>query len=349
ESYSGEINTGFIGGSPENENYSYYLGFTALNVESAVVTVRTQSGQSVINDPTEGVILEITSSGNYDTLTIANSNDGNISFDPVFAGDYLVSIDSDTSKYVATYYGNSFLWEEAGVLELSGDSTVDVTITPKPSERSSADGDGVVSGTIEEEFEDDQGRIEARRRAARRKCGLRKRRRGGRTDQDDGFDLIAYGETNDQGEFEYGFLPQGTYRFFVEYPGIPIDPDAFVEFEVGAAGVGDNTFVLAAFVTEEGISIELVLGIADELFTNLTVYPNPTADIINVKFDELLNQHSGYEVIDIKGSKLIEDKINPNQKFIQLDVKSFDPGIYLLKFYSEKQQEVLTYKIIKRQ
>ena len=351
--YRTEISTGEIGIRPRGENYSFYLGLAAANLESAIVSVNaTNTSDVTITEDTDGYLLRIRPSGNYDTLGRVNSNaGGEFDFASAFHGNYLVVVDSDPEKYVPTYYGNSFLWNEADILVLSKDTLTEITVNSKPRELTSNDGDGLVRGTIEEDFKDSEdGRIDARRRAAKRKCGLRKRRRGGRTDQDeDEYELIAYGETNSNGEFEYGFLPEGTYRFFVEYPGIPMDESSFVEFDVGEAGVSDNEFVLAAIVTEDGITVELILGITDEVFTNFNIYPNPTLGKISINFSQMLIQDLTMEVIDMNGRTIISRKVENNEnKRLEIDLSSQPTGQYILKFHDNaKSKTALTFRVIK--
>ncbi|MEO9485674.1 MAG: T9SS type A sorting domain-containing protein [Ekhidna sp.] len=348
--YSTEFATGQTSGIPASENFSIYLDLAAFNMESATVSVNTVSGGSTLTEETQALLLRIRDSGNYDTLDNTTNSGGSFDFNPVFVGSYLINVDSDPDQYVATYYGNAFLWEEADVLELSSDTLTEIIIEAVPPTLTEADGDGNVSGVVEENFEDSNGRINARRRAAKRKCGLRRKRTGGRTGQaSDEFELIAYGETNENGEFEYGFLPQGTYRFFVEYPGIPIDESSFVQFEVGEAGVTDNSLVLAAVVTETGISIELILGLTSEFFTDFSIYPNPAAHVVNVSYDKMNAESISMQLIDMHGKVLLTREM-PKSKGgqTQVDLQPFVKGQYLLKFIdNEKKKTALTFRIIK--
>ncbi len=286
----------------------------------------------------------------FDTLSAATQLDvsSSFSFPPVVLREYLVNASSDENQYIATYYGNSFLWDEADTLVLNSDTTIQIVITETPPTLTAADGDGLVEGTIEEDFEDDGSRIDARRRAAKRKCGMRRKRSGGRTEQgDDEFELIAYGETNDQGEFEYGFLPQGTYRFFVEYPGIPLDESAFIEFEVGEAGVGDNSFKLAVFASEDGIFIELVLGASSADFAEFSIFPNPTDDLININYHRTNPGDLTLEIYDLKGKELLKQTLNGNQENISIDISDFKKGQYIFRLIDENRNDLIIYKIIK--
>lgn len=287
----------------------------------------------------------------FDTLEIALDAASTFTFPDVVLGNYLAAVSSDPEKYIGTYSGDEFLWENADTILFRNDDGLDLKIqlVPPPTI-----GDGKVSGTIETNFAEDGGRIDARRAAARRKCGLRRKGGGGRTDaDDDGFVLIAYGETNDNGEFEYGQLPSGTYRFFVEYPGIPLDPDAFVQFEVGEAGISDTEFVLAATITENGIEVELIkeLGVIFKYFKNLQVYPNPSNEVLNISYRHLTTDAVRVELVNLTGSVLMQQDLQRGyDRDLTLDVTEYKEGIYLLRFFdkSSREKNMLTYRIVIR-
>lgn len=296
-----------------------------------------------------------------DTLRSASQLDitSPFSFPPVILRDYYVAVESTIptttedgsqnpdANYVPTYYGDEFESELADVLELNADVSVDITMVPTPPILGPDDGQGVVSGTIDEDFGDEGGKIFARRRAAGRKCGLKKRRSGGRQD-DDLFDLIAYGETNANGEFEYGFLPEGTYRFFVEYPGIPLDESAFVQFEIGEAGVSDDSFVLAVFASEEGIQIELVLGLTSQFITDFSIYPNPTSDLLTIEYGDTKGDLE-MEMIDMEGKSILKRTIPRNSQKVQVDTSVLSAGQYLIKFVDIKHpSNTMVYRLIKK-
>ncbi len=287
----------------------------------------------------------------FDTLERAEDVSSNFVFENVVLGDYLCGINpSDLDTYIPTYFGDDFEWVRADTVFFREAANVQVRLTAVPTEP--LDGDGTLDVLIEEDFPDEGSRIDARRRAAKRKCGLRRKRSGGRTGQDDDdFELIAYGETDENGEFQFGFLPQGTYRFFVEYPGIPLDESAVVEFEVGEAGVSDTDFKLEAFATEDGIeiNIERVLGVILSYFKNLEVYPNPTSEVVKIRYRHLKAKHVRAQVVDISGNVLTSfDVRNGFDGYHEIDVSSFSEGIYMLHIYDTEDQKgtVVSYRIV---
>ncbi len=277
------------------------------------------------------------------------------SFPEVLFGDYLLAVESTipvsdgnnnqnpNATYVPTFYGDG-LAGDADILTLQSDSSILITMVEFPDEE--PPGEGSLGGTIEEDFGDEEARVNTRRRAKRRKCGLRRRRTGGR--QDDEFELFAYGETNDQGEFEFGFLPQGVYRFFVEYPGIALDPEAEVQFTVGEAGISDDTFVLAVFASPEGIEIEFVLGLTRDYFTDFRIYPNPTADILNIEYSKIKVDQVFMEVISLDGQVLYKKELSKADDNFAYDTALLKPGMYLVQFTGEDRKQPLVYRIIKK-
>ncbi len=317
--------------SPIGENINAYLFPLDENVGDTIVFGDTKG----LKDESSTFAFPEVVFGNYYLAveSVVPLTDGNNNANP-------------NATYVPTFYGNVFQSEEADILSLGSDTSLLINMIEFPEE--DPPGEGLLSGTIEEDFGDDEARVDARRRAKRRKCGLRRRRTGGRTGQDDNFELFAYGETNDNGEFEFGFLPQGTYRFFVEYPGIPLDPDAEVEFEVGEAGVSDTEFVLAVFASPEGIEIEFILGITTDYFVDFKLYPNPTSSLITVEYAQIKIEGVLMELVDLKGNVHYSKELDRSNRKIIYDTGLLRSGQYFLRFTGGGNSEPLVYKIIKK-
>ena len=72
---------------------------------------------------------------------------------------------------------------------------------------------------------------------------------------------------------------------------------------------------------------ELVLGIEDNLLNDISIYPNPTKDILNFKgnYSETLN----VSVYDTLGKNILNKSLNINST---LDVSKLKSGLYILKF-----------------
>ena len=259
--------------------------------------------------------------GLYDTIATKQGN-GAVTFQNIPHGQYLIGIEyvdkNDLYYWVPTYYGSVYEWIKADTLHFDSDTTIQVDLVEIPA---IYDGPGFIDIKLNEQFG------EIARPGTDRNCFLKRRRAGGRINQDaDAFELMAYGKTNNAGEFTFAFLPEGVYRFFVEYPGIPIDEASFVQFEFGEAGVSDAEFKLEVLVTLEGfeISIEPILGISTSA---LKLYPNPTNDELFIQFYAELSKDHVFHIYNSAGKLVWKEQVMDRNDF-SIDVSKYKPGIY---------------------
>src|SRR5690606_31358750 len=123
--------------------------------------------------------------------------------------------------------------------------------------------------------------------------------------------------------------------FNIEYPGIPMNPDSFVAFKIGADGVEGNEFTLEAYVTETGIEVIKVreLGFYREYFKDLSVYPNPADQVLNVSYTKLVSEHVQVQLLDLSGQVILQQDVRHGYgQGFQLDVSGLTDGMYLLNF-----------------
>ena len=291
----------------------------------------------------------------FDSAAVVKVLNEEFFFDSLVLGDYLIALEGDTSKYLPTYYKNTFLWEEADTLLLR-DNIVDVLhMTAKPGKLPPVF-DTQVAGFVEADLPDnpdDEDRISSRRKVQKAGCSMRKFKASGRTDQDGQWELVAYVQTNDQGQFVFDYLPPGLYRFNIEYPGIPMDPNSFVEFEISEDDDLTSKFVLEAFVTENGIEVERIapLGYRRNYFKNLEVYPNPADNILRLSYSKLLADEVYVELIDMTGKVLIKQILQRGYDLeYELSTESLPNGFYVLNFVdtSKADKIVTTVKVVVR-
>ena len=134
----------------------------------------------------------------------------------------------------------------------------------------------------------------------------------------------------------------------MEYPGIPLDESAFVEFEIGESGVSDDTFVLAVFASPEGVSVEIILGLTSDYFVDFSIYPNPTTDLLNIKYEEIKRDDVRMEIVDMEGKILYKKELSRSSNQIQYDTSLLKNGQYFIQFIGGGNEEPLVYKIIKK-
>ena len=81
---------------------------------------------------------------------------------------------------------------------------------------------------------------------------------------------------------------------------------------------------------------------------NISVYPNPTSDYINIEFDIKNKSDVLIQLCDINGRILLNETINSTENNKQYDFNIFSTGMYFLRISSEKDNYSETYKIQKK-
>ncbi|MDH5608862.1 MAG: T9SS type A sorting domain-containing protein, partial [Cyclobacteriaceae bacterium] len=322
----------------------------------------------------EGKLFKIVPHGPYDTVAIVPVHKKAVLFEDIVLGDYLLLVDTrddymqtkefnytadsisiDTVIFIPTYYESSLEWDSANVLQLRDYISDTLQMLRIPPPLTPFDGDGIISMLVESNFADGTagGRVESRRRVKKAGCSLRRRTTGtGGRPEEEAWELIAYKETDDNGEVNFGYLPIGFYRLNIQYPGVPMDPTSFVAFEISADEEQDG-YELAATVTEEGIYVEVVeeLGFLREYFKDLIIYPNPASNVLNINYGKLFSADVEYQLSDMNGRIVRHSKVpKGHYQQVEVDVADLESGIYVLHFYdsSVNKKHLATYKIIIR-
>ncbi len=295
------------------------------------------------------ILLKIQQNGPYIQLDTTNVDaNSDFLFENIDLGDYLLLTRpnfTNNPEYIQTYNGNSIFWVEADTLALQqpidGDTiTIQQLVEP-------VIGDANISGTVETDFPE-SGRvdeIEARKKARRAACSVRRFRGAGRGEEDL-YELVAYVESNDEGQFEFTDLPEGTYLFNIEYPGIRMNPSSDIEIDVKA---GDK-IILEALVTEEIINVnDLTLGLP-RVVADYKLYPNPVVSGTTKIDYRIARRIEGFDlkVWTLSGQKVFEDKI-PHQMGQQsyiLDVSKLKKGIYLVHMEDSGSDVMIQTRII---
>ncbi|MEQ8552687.1 MAG: T9SS type A sorting domain-containing protein [Cyclobacteriaceae bacterium] len=306
--------------------------------------------QEIINDGT-AYLLKVLAGKAYDSVGIVQGSEDGYLFKNVVLGDYIAAIEGDLDRYLPTYYPNTDLWVEAEILTVRQEINDTIFLVNDP--ELIGDGEGEVRGVIESEFvsDDEAARINARRKVKRAGCSVRRFTRGGRTGQDEGtFVLVAYVQSDDEGRFRFEGLEDGRYRFNVEYPGIPMDEESFVEF-VFEDGSEDNLLVLEVLITDEKVSVIKVeqLGFFKKYFDGLEVYPNPADDYLKITYEQMNTDQVTVELMNLSGKVLETRQAQTRGKNeIEFNVSGYKNGIYLLHFTDSKEQShtLMTYKVL---
>lgn len=99
---------------------------------------------------------------------------------------------------------------------------------------------------------------------------------------------------------------------------------------------------------QQPYEISVVTGLEEAKGVNLSVsaYPNPTTDYLTLRIDEFDISSLSYQLYDINGKLLLNEKITGNQTSIVMS--NLVPSTYFVKVI-QGNKEVKTFKIIKTQ
>ena len=75
-------------------------------------------------------------------------------------------------------------------------------------------------------------------------------------------------------------------------------------------------------------NIEQSLSTNDFLFSNVSIYPNPTNDFINITLSEKVTNETNFVLYDIQGRSIVEK--NTRDNFTRISTANLTEGVYLL-------------------
>ena len=346
-------------------------GFSIRNRNQNVFAVTDVSGAVFLNESAgvpmnDGDILiyEVLAPGQPFELTgeATLPSNGTYSFSDVILGNYLLlgrPGDSFLDDVLQTYYSSSNDWVVADRLALRDvpdgvGINIDMLSVPDPFDP--AQGDAVIGGFLESDFPDpvdpEAGlREDARRRVRRAGCSLLRSRAKNRVLQDT-LVLVAYTETDDNGDFSFGDIPPGNYFLNIQIPGVPMDTTNLIEFIVDENQT-NQTFNVEALALPDAIRLTLIeeTGIYLKYFRNLEVYPNPTSDFVTITYEKLFTEGLDLQLLDIGGNVIRRIALDAGQrKSYELDVSQLQGGVYILNFVhrEEANVSVVSYRIVVR-
>ncbi len=128
---------------------------------------------------------------------------------------------------------------------------------------------------------------------------------------------------------------------------------------------GDNSISLSwtlgelVITTVESVSGDLILtqgfqqskmsvtaiGENKDLGVKVSIYPNPTSEIVNIKFASPLDGETYIFIIAPDGKQIFNEKISYGQLLKQINMQEFPAGTYYIRVQNEIKLNV--YKVIK--
>ena len=148
--------------------------------------------------------------------------------------------------------------------------------------------------------------------------------------------VIAETWSDNDGNYEFADLDNGTYFINIDLIGVEMELH-----EVVLAN-GAELDGLQILIDEQMATVNNLTGTKQTtLNEEVSVFPNPTQDIIKINVSE--GGLVDYEMIDIQGRMVLSG--SSDQSVIELDIQTLSEGTYQLKVVSELGQN--TFKVIK--
>jgi hypothetical protein len=253
--------------------------------------------------------------------------EGYYEFNGLSSAQYIVKAEPSPSSiyygnYLPTYFGDVLHWEEASIINLSGNiDGITIHLVPVTN---APEGSGSISGNITSAIPDPS-------RSANIPIVLRTT--GPATA------VMTYSSTD--GSYLFSNLAFGTYEIFAEIPGKSITPQPVILDADHQSVEGVDMMIL-----DDQIIFTLGIGESEVFETSPFIYPNPVIDIINVTVSLKKPSQVIVGISDLTGRMISNENYTiTDQKNIKIDSKSLPKGIYILR--CESQGEVIIKKFIK--
>jgi hypothetical protein len=107
---------------------------------------------------------------------------------------------------------------------------------------------------------------------------------------------------------------------------------------------GSNGIVTLGVQQPYEISVVTAVETVKDISLEMVVYPNPATDFVKLKIENYETDNLKYQLYDINGSLLLDNKVESNETSIIMS--NYLPSTYFLKI-SDKNKVVKTFKIIK--
>lgn len=219
--------------------------------------------------------------------------------------------------YLPTYYGDVIHWEDATLINLTGNTDgAQIHLVP---DVSAPQGPGHISGTVTNSSRTSDVPVILRTLEP---------------------SSVTMTMTAADGTFSFDNLASGTYEIFAEIPGKSTTPMVVELTESSPSAENIDMLITTSEIIFLGIDESAV-------FENIPyIYPNPVQDQINIVLNLKKETNIKVDITDLSGRIISSENYNlSGMKNVQLDASGLSHGMYLVKIIGG--DEVLTSRIIK--
>ncbi len=314
-----------------------------------------KDGSTGVLNEGEATLFKIAGPGPFDTIRVMQIENDKIVFDDLESGAYIVHVspapgyiaikdpgteDMDSVRLIPTFFKNAIDWQDADTLQLT--DIISDTIWMQRATKQAMTGEAVVMVSVEFHNPDTKSKVSGAG------CTLRRKETtgGGRSSEQE-YVLFSYKETDDNGEVFFEGIPSGWYKLNIHIPGIPLDPNAFQEFEISESD-GVNRYDFFAFAKDDIITIGRILATATDDLRHPRVYPNPAGEEIIVDFGRPAGKNIKVRLLDLTGKVITEKTLMAGGgKKSKIRTNGLN-GVYILEILDETEDISGRLKVVVR-
>jgi len=106
--------------------------------------------------------------------------------------------------------------------------------------------------------------------------------------------------------------------------------------QIAINSLGSEDFILTQGFHQPSLG---VISIFEEKFTNISVYPNPTIDILNLEIFGFEGPYVNVQLVDLNGKIIFSDFVKTSTKKHQIITNNLNLGTYILEIIGEKEKD----------
>ena len=260
---------------------------------------------------------------------------GYFQFNDVAEGQYLIKAALgpnavEYEEYLPTYFDEVLWWNEATTMDVEAGNSYTLQINMV--EGNNPGGPGFIGGLVSE--------------GANFSGGADHRGDGDPLENvtmlllDENDNPIAHTATNAEGEYEFDNLAWGTYKVYIEIPGIE-----HVMYLVTIGPENPSVENLDFLVDEDSAATVSIKNLLEE--NSIKVFPNPASNKINLQFKAKERSEVIFSLMSIDGKTMIAEtaEVYPGIYTHSFDVEKYPAGLYFVNIIDGK--ETISRKVIK--
>ncbi len=250
--------------------------------------------------------------------TLVPQDDGSYVFYDIPPGNYLLYLVSDYyNNTIGTYYTDAVFWNEADTLSLDGDTLSNINLTLLEF-IAQLDGQDTLMGNVSYGIIDGGKSITSVTGEPVKKVKVILIKKDKSTDN-----IVAWVYTDDEGNFVFENVPDGTYTIVVDIAGLPMGSTYTVTV------TGNNITGLDFIVTGKEILIATPVGIFPTAapVEKIKIWPVPATGTVSLQTGKMTG--GTLTLLNLQGEILMTHTID--QPLMTLDLSDLPDGLYYLR------------------